>query len=102
MVKTIILKVWKCPYCGDKFKTNDDCDEHLQNHLEYPEEFDEEYYYCEICKGEFTDYLKANNCEIKHKDGKDMHYQAYLDELERYKLREAGEHPSQKKLIENG
>ena len=101
MVKSITVKIWKCPYCSAQFKNSDECDDHLENHLEFPIELDEGFYACEICQDEFKDYSKAYSCEQSHRDGNDVKYQAFLDLEEKKKLLRASEHPSQKKLIED-
>ncbi len=99
MVKEILRHVWHCPYCSAQFKDSDDCVSHIENsHMESPEERTEYVFACEVCGDEQFKYEDAFACEEKHKEGNDLKYRAYVDQMDKHKLVEAGRHPAQVKL----
>ena len=100
MVKTISVDIWQCPYCNVKFRNESDCEDHLQNHLEFPIDLEEMRFVCDVCKKEYDNEADAMFCEEKHKKDDDPKYQEYLDRMEREKLERASKHPEQRKLIE--
>jgi len=100
MVKTISVDIWVCPYCSAKFHKETDCEDHLTEHLDFPIDLEEMRFVCDVCKKQYEHKVDAMVCEEQHKNGDDLKYQAYLDEVEREKLERASKHPEQRKLIE--
>src|SRR4030042_2005260 len=100
MVTRQCIEMWSCPHCSAEFDNEDVCNDHIEDaHCEIGIYKTKNVYKCDVCNEKYDKYNEALDCETAHKEGNDMQYQAFLDQQEMDKLVEAGNHPSQKKLV---
>lgn len=95
MVEYKSQEVWRCPYCEKVYEKWEDAVECATEcaDIDYPEADTKEIYICEFCNKEYEDDTDAEDCEKKHKELRD-------EFLGRKRMKEAGNHPNQNKLIE--
>jgi hypothetical protein len=101
LVKKSYTREYRCPYCSNFSSWDEDTvEEHIiDNHMEEPIWWTCEHYECEMCNKVYEDISDAQECEEKHKEYDDMHYNGYLDEINKQKLLEAANAPGQRRLI---
>ncbi len=90
--------VYKCPYCGKEYNTEEDAEDCIENCNENKDIiFTENFVYtCEVCKKDYMRKVEAEQCEKKHST---MQKEEIKDAEEKLKLIKASTHKEQKKLI---
>ena len=94
------IQGWRCPYCNtfyDKEYKAKDC---ANDCVEVDSPVVDSKFECEMCNSKYEDYTEAEKCESTHKEFDDKYYKNYLVKKNFEELARAGNHPAQKKLLE--
>ena len=98
MVEYKEQELYKCPYCGREYGdygTAYECAVECAD-VDSPEQDTKCVYICQGCNKEYEDEDEAKGCEEHHAENDDK----YNYNLNRIKLKIAGESPSQMKLCQ--
>jgi len=70
MVTIVERTVYACPYCGDEFPCEDDCEWHIDDcqPKDSPDTRTAIYYKCDLCQKEFDDQQECYEHEDHHDD----------------------------------
>lgn len=93
MVSIIEKDIWACPYCNKEYDRYEDALECVQEcaNIDYPKESKNSIFACDYCKKQYSDEGEAEECEEDHAENQDEFFS-------KVKLKQAGEHPSQRRL----
>ena len=93
--------LYVCPYCNEEYKDEDDAQDCANDCVPADDIIEKKIsnHECEMCHKTYKVIKKAIDCEVKHKEKDDLHYNNYLDEQSLLKLKKASKHKEQTKLV---